>query len=40
MEGPVLVVGNRRATAKFRLYADRLEHEKLGSERRCCRWWR
>jgi hypothetical protein len=30
MEGPVLVVGNRRATAKFRLYADRLEHEKLG----------
>ena len=30
MERPVLVVGNRRATAKFRLYADRLEHEKLG----------
>ncbi len=30
MKGPVLVVGNRRATAKFRLYADRLEHEKLG----------
>jgi hypothetical protein len=30
MERPVLVVGNRRATAKFRLYTDRLEHEKLG----------
>jgi hypothetical protein len=30
MERPVLVVGNRRATAKFRLYADRLEHDKPG----------
>ena len=30
MKRPVLVVGNRRAAGEFRLYADRLEHEKLG----------
>ena len=30
MKRPVLVVGNRRAAGEFRLYADRLVHEKQG----------
>ena len=30
MKRPVLVVGNRRAAGEFRLYADRLVHEKHG----------
>ena len=30
MRRPVLVVGNGRAAGEFRLYSDRLEHEKQG----------
>ena len=30
MKRPVLVIGDRRADGEFRLYADRLEHEKQG----------
>ena len=30
MDRPVLVVGNGRTGGRFRLYADRLEHEKQG----------
>ena len=32
MKRPVLVVGNRRAAGEFRLYADRLVHEKHGKQ--------
>ncbi len=30
MKRPVLVIGDRRADGEFRLYADRLEHERQG----------